>query len=257
MTATDPPAERRRIPLSHPSAQPHMCTPDVRRQMLGRAPLFADLAPDELAEVDRRCRVQGFVAGEAVYHAGTPATRIYVVASGAVKLVMPSADGQETVLDLCGPGDPLGAVPALGEERHTDSAWALTPTCLLGLDAEVFDRIMDDFPAVARATLAGVAQRLSRSRHTVHLLAGASLPRRLAGMLLLLADKVGRDWEDGVLIDVPLNREDLASMAGAATESVSRQLSSWKRAGLIDSGRRWIALRDSAALRALADGRAE
>lgn len=243
--------QRRRIPLSHPSPKPHLCTPGVRLEMLGRAPLFADLSADELAEVGRRCHVQGFVAGEAVYHAGTPATRVYVVASGAVKTVRPGADGRETILDLCGPGDPLGAVPALGEEVHADSAWTLTPSCLLGLNSNEYVQIMEDFPAVAMATLKGVSRRLSEARQAVHLLAGAPLPQRLAAMLLLLAEKVGREWEGGVLIDVPLSREDLASMAGAATESVSRLLSTWKRSELIDSGRRWIALKDMAALESL------
>lgn len=222
--------------------------------MLGRAPLFADLTPDELAEVDRRCHAHGFVAGEAVYHAGAPASRLYVVASGSVKVVMPTADGRETVVDLCGPGDPLGAVPALGQDRHADSAWALTPSCLLGLDSTEYARIMEDFPAVALATLKGVSRRLSESRQAVHLLAGAALPQRLAAMLLLLAERVGREWEGGVLIDVPLSREDLASMAGAATESVSRLLSTWKRSGLVDSGRRWIALRDIDALKTIRKG---
>lgn len=246
-------SERRLIPLSQPSAEPHVCTPDVRLEMLGRTPLFADLTPDELVEVDRRCHAHGFVAGEAIYHAGTPATRLYVVASGSVKVVMPTADGRETVLDLCGPGDPLGAVPALGQDRHADSAWALAPSCLLGLDSTEYAQIMEDFPAVALATLKGVSRRLSESRRAVHLLAGAPLPQRLAAMLLLLAEKVGREWEGGVLIDVPLTREDLASMAGAATESVSRLLSTWKRTGLIDSGRRWIAIKNTAGLKALRD----
>lgn len=221
--------------------------------MLSRAPLFAGLTHRELAEVDRRCHVHGFVAGEAVYHAGSPANRVYVVASGAVKTVRPGSDGRETVLDLCGPGDPLGAVPELGEDRHADSAWTLTPSCLLGLSSQEYAQLMEDIPAVALATLKAVSRRLSESRQAVHLLAGAPLPQRLAAMLLLLADKVGREWEDGVLIDVPLARDDLASMAGAATESVSRLLSAWKRAGLIDSGRRWIAIEDDVALRALRD----
>lgn len=231
-----------------------MCTPDVRREMLRRTPLFSSLSPEELAEVDRRCHPQGFVAGEAIYHRGARASRLYVVASGWVKVVVPAADGRETLLHLCGPGDPLGALPALGEERHVDSAWALAPSCLLGLDAQEYDRIMEDFPAVALATVKGVSRRLRESRNSVHLLAGAPLPQRVAATLVLLAEAAGREWEGGILIDVPLSREDLASMTGAATESVSRVLSDWKRAGLIDSGRRWVALMDVEAVRALRRG---
>jgi len=221
--------------------------------MLARVPLFADLDVHDIAQVDQRCQAHAFAAGAVVYHAGASATRMYVVATGAVKAVRPALDGRETILDLCAPGDFLGAVPALGEDVYSDTAWAVSASCLLGLEAHDFDAIMERFPAVARATLRGVSRRLSQAQQAVHLLAGAPLEQRLAAMLLLIADKMGRPWKGGTLLDVPLTREDLASMTGAAPESVSRLLSGWRREGLIDSGRRWIAVRDPKALHALRD----
>jgi len=194
--------------------------------MLARVPLFADLDVHDIAQVDQRCQAHAFAAGAVVYHAGASATRMYVVATGAVKAVRPALDGRETILDLCAPGDFLGAVPALGEDVYSDTAWAVSASCLLGLEAHDFDAIMERFPAVARATLRGVSRRLSQAQQAVHLLAGAPLEQRLA---------------------------DLASMTGAAPESVSRLLSGWRREGLIDSGRRWIAVRDAKALHSLRD----
>lgn len=246
-------AQRRSTPLVVPTADPHVCTPGVRLRMLARVPLFADLDVHDIAQVDRHCQAHAFEAGAVVYHAGASATRMYVVATGAVKAVRPALDGRETILDLCAPGDFLGAVPALGEDVYSDTAWAVSASCLLGLEAHDFDAIMERFPAVARATLRGVSRRLSQAQQAVHLLAGEPLEQRLAAMLLLIADKMGRPWGGGILLDVPLTREDLASMTGAAPESVSRLLSGWRRAGLIDSGRRWIAVRDLKALHALRD----
>ena len=77
---------------------------------------------------------------------------------------------------------------------------------------------------------------------------------RLAAILLVLAGKVGKPWNGATLLDVPLAREDLAAMAGAATESVSRLLSQWQREGAIEAGRRWVAVADAARLRQLRDG---
>jgi len=216
--------------------------------MLGRVPLFESLDAEELAYVDGHCRAYAFDAGEVIYRAGAPATRVYVVATGAAKSTRPGAGGRETLLDVCGPGDFLGAVPALGQRTYTDWAWALTPSCLLGLDAAEYETVMSELPAVAMATLKGVSRRLSDAQQAVHLLAGAPLEQRLAAVLLLLMEKLGRPWEGATLLDVPLSREDLASMTGAATESVGRLLSSWRRAGVIDSGRRWVAVRDLPAL---------
>lgn len=113
---------------------------------------------------------------------------------------------------------------------------------------------MAAIPQVAVATLKGVAQRLTDSQQTIHLLAGVPLEQRLAAMLLVLAAKVGRPWNGNTLLDVPLAREDLAAMAGAATESVSRLLSQWQRNGCIETGRRWIAIVGATHLRQVRDG---
>ena len=245
--------ERRRIPLEIAAAHAHVCSPAVRLEMLSRSPLFGALTSDELAEVDSRCRALAFDEGGAIYHAGEAADRVYVVATGAAKVVRLAPDGRQTLLDLSGPGDYLGAVPALGLTEHVDSAWALVPSCLLGLDSDEFTAVMNEFPAVALATLAAVSQRLSVAQQSVHLLSGTPLGQRLAATLLLLAEKIGEPWEGGTLLQAPLSREDLAAMTGAATESVSRILSTWRRDGLIESGRRWVALRDPSALQQIRD----
>lgn len=242
---------RRRTPILLALTEPHLCTPALRLQALGKVPLFEELGEAELALVDAECHAHGFSTGDAIYHIGEAASQFYVVASGLVKATRSNADGRETLLDILGSGDFLGALPALGPHEYTDTAWAMTPLCLLGLDSGAFETVMEQFPSVARATLRGVSRRLTEAQETVHLLSGASLEQRLASTLLLLAAKSGEPWEDGTLVQIPLSRDDLAAMTGAAAESVSRLLSTWRRAGIIETGRRWIAIRNEEALETL------
>lgn len=244
--------ERRRIPLRVAEADPHSCTPEVRRHVLGEVPFFAGLDPDELGVVDALCRTDGYQVDQPIYHAGFEATRLFVVATGVVKTVRTSLDGRQTVTDVLGPGDFFGALPALGTERYPDSAWALTPACLLSLGTEDFAAVLDRFPSVARGTLETVGRRLAQTQAALHH-SGATVEARVASALLALADKLGEDWRQGVLLQVPLSREDLAAMTGARTETVSRVLSGWRRQGLVESGRRWVAIRDRHALAALSD----
>lgn len=241
-------ADRRESPLLITRSGASHCDSGVRRRMLARTPFFADLSAEQIADVDRRCRARHFDTGDRVYSAGDRASEMFVVAAGAAKSQRGTADGRETLLHLCGPGDFLGAVPALGEDEYPDSAWALAPTCLLGLDAAEFTAIAEEHPVVALAALRVVSKRLSDTQNTVHLLAAAPLDSRIAATLLGLSDKVGRQWRGATLLEVPLSRDDLAAMTGSAPESVSRVLSAWRTAGHIDSGRRWIAVRDHAAL---------
>lgn len=247
-------SKRRQTPLSVPVADPKACTRRKRIAVCRKVPLFVDLDDGQLAQVNDHCRAQGFSAGAPVYMEGEVASHLYVVATGVVKITRLAVDGRESVIDVLVPGDFFGALPALGQEQYVDSATTLTPACLLTLDARKYDAIMQDMPQVAMATLKGVGHWLKRSQKAIHLLAGAPLEQRLAGTLLVLADKVGKPWDGTMLLDVPLARGELAAMAGAATESVSRLLSQWQRAGWLQTGRRWVAIKDVKSLQKLRDG---
>lgn len=243
---------QRRTPLSVHHHDAASCTVDVRHRALGRVPFFADLSEDDLAGVDRRCRVEDHAAGAAVFHAGDPATSLYVVATGTAKVVRPSLDGTEVLLDIARPGDFFGVLPSLGVETYADSAWALTPLCVLALDGAAFEEVLDEHPSVARAGLRVVAQRLDQAQSHIHAMAAATSEQRVAGALVMLAGRVGVPRSNGLLLDLPLSRDDLASLTGTASETVSRVLARLQRDGLIDSGRRWIAIVDLPALEELA-----
>ena len=76
----------------------------------------------------------------------------------------------------------------------------------------------------------------------------------MAGALLRLVAVVGEPRDSGVLLQVPLTRADLASMAGTTTESASRAMSRLRRGGVVESGRRWTAVLDVPRLRSLSGG---
>jgi CRP/FNR family transcriptional regulator, nitrogen oxide reductase regulator len=241
----------RRSPITIPSADPHACSHDVRVRALAAAPLFRSLTVAALTEVDARCGMRGVAAGEAVHLAGRPAQRLYVVATGSVKLTRATADGAEVLVDVLGSGGFLGALPALGEETYREAAWALTPGCLLSLTTADLDAVMDAHPVVARDALAAVGRRLRVAQASVERAASASVEERLAATLLLLAARLGRRHDGATLIDAPLSRDELASLAGCAPETASRLLARWEREDHVRTGRRWVAIVDRAALEAL------
>lgn len=246
-------SERRRTPLTEPVIDPHACTPELRLAVLGRDPLFAGLSPDQLASVDDHFGARHYEAGEAIYHAGAPADRLFVPAAGLTRVARTSIEGRETLLGLHGPGDSFGALPALGSRTFPDDARALTFSSVLHVGSEQFGAIIEETPQVAVAALHRIGQRLSEAQETVHLLSGAPLEQRLAAALLTLAAKIGEPWEDMTLLQAPLGRNDLAALTGSATESVSRLLSRWRKEGLVESGRRWIALADPDGLAQIRD----
>jgi CRP-like cAMP-binding protein len=77
---------------------------------------------------------------------------------------------------------------------------------------------------------------------------------RIANTLIILGVKFGKPSDAGLLLHVPLTREDLAAMTGTTTETASRVISQFQKDGLVQSGRQWLALCDMDRLSAIASG---
>lgn len=243
--------ERRRTPIHIEVIEPEHCTPAMRRQILSEVSFFAGLSDDEIESVDRRARSVGFRAGEEVHREGAPASQLFIVATGVVKTTRLTTEGVAVATGLLGPGDFCGALPALGHETYQDGARALSGACLLAFGTADFDWVLARHSSVARAALTAVSQRLASTQETLFQ-RGGSTEQRTAAVLLSLAEKLGVRRRHGVLVHTPLSREDLAALVGARTETVSRILSRWKRDGLVETGRRWVAVIDDDALAELA-----
>jgi CRP-like cAMP-binding protein len=249
MASTAPEAgARRRIPLREVRL-PHVCPRPVRLWALQRAPYFTGLSEAELDRVDVRMQVTSWREGESVYRAGDAAEHLHIVAEGRIKLTQTTPSGAETVTDVLGPGELFGAMGALGEPVHRQSATALVNSCVLQIGQEAFRAVLAEHPAVALRVLDDVAARLARAHADIGGQSSDTVAQRVATALLRLADKLGEDrGAQGVLIEVPLTRADLAGLARSTPESVSRVMSRWHREGVIDSGRRWTAITDRARL---------
>ncbi|HLS73339.1 MAG TPA: Crp/Fnr family transcriptional regulator [Actinomycetaceae bacterium] len=240
-----PSAESRRtIPLQEITL-PHRCPRPVRMYVLARAPYFRGLSTQELGRIDDRMRTHTYAPDALIYRAGERAEALYVVAEGRVKLSQVTAGGTETVTDLLVPGELFGAMSSLGEPHHLQSASALVGTCVLRIDQKDFRQVLAEQPRIALRVLDDVAARLARAQSDIGGQGTETVPQRVATTLLRLADKLGEDrGAEGIMLEVPLSRADLAGLARSTPESVSRVMSGWKKQGLIDSGRRWTALLD-------------
>ena len=230
------------------------CGVDVRLAMLARSPLFTGLGDAALGRVNERCRAEAMTPGGAVYRKGEPAESLYVVATGQLKLLEPTADGGEVVLDLCVPGSFLGGAPTLGDIAYPHEARALTHGCLLVLAAEVFEDIVRAEPEVALNALTLTARRLREAQRTVQALSRQPVEAQLAATLARLAIRLGTPEAPARRLELALSQVDLAAMSGTTPESVSRTFGAWDRRGLIRRGRGWLEILDPEMLEALAEG---
>lgn len=168
-----------------------------------------------------------------------------------MKLTRPTLTGQDVLLDMLAPGEFFGSLSALGDAEYADTAQAQTACCILGIGTLDFQAILRQYPTIAIEVLNIVTGRLQTAQETIRQLSANSVESRVAAALLKLAEKLGEETKAGTLIQTPLSRQDLAEMTGTTTETVSRVLSHFRKAGLIRNGLRWVALTNRARLLAL------
>ena len=213
--------------------------------------ICADLDDSEIGLLNGIGRRRQLEAGEQLMWEGDEAVLVANVIDGVLKLASHSADGGEQILGLAYPSDflgrPFGETVPYGVE-------ALTEAQICVFERKDFDRFARDHPRLEHKLLERTLTELDRSRRWMMLLGRMNAGQKVASFLLELTDRLGKAGAGGEsFVTLPLSRQQMADVLGLTIETVSRQLSRLRSAGLIDTpSRREIVLRDRRELEELA-----
>lgn len=243
---------RRKSPLEINTTETHLCSVSLRLQILAQVPFFAGFSQEDLEGINRLFYEQGYAPNETICFAGDPAERLFVVADGRVKLMRHSLNGKNVLLDMLTPGEFFGSLSTLGDADYPDTAEAQTQTCVLAIGADDFRRVLEQNPAVVLKVLDITAVRLRAAQERIQQLSALPVEGRIANLLLVLGRKFGKPDNAGLLIEVPLARDDIAAMTGTTSETASRVMSQFQKDGLIRTGRQWVAISDHVLLEQIA-----
>lgn len=222
-------------------------------ELLKRVALFKGLDPAALAAVTAGAHVRSVAAGSTFFRENEPAEAFYVLRDGAVKLTQLTPEGHQVVLRLIRQGDAFGGVAAFGGATYPVTAEAVTAASALEWPGAVMAALMQNDARLAVNAVRFVAARLHELQAQYRQLATEKVERRVARALLRLVQQAGQRVDGGVLIDLPLSREDIAQMTGTTLFSVSRILSRFEDGGILDAGRQRIVVRNPHALMSVAD----
>ncbi|MEG3598806.1 MAG: Crp/Fnr family transcriptional regulator [Pseudomonadota bacterium] len=213
--------------------------------------ICADLDDSEIGLLNGIGRRRQLEPGEQLMWEGDEAVLVANVIDGVLKLASHSADGGEQILGLAYPSDflgrPFGETAPYGVE-------ALTEAQICVFERKDFDRFARDHPRLEHKLLERTLTELDRSRRWMMLLGRMNAGQKVASFLLELTDRLGKAGAGGEsFVTLPLSRQQMADVLGLTIETVSRQLSRLRSAGLIDTpSRREIVLRDRRELEELA-----
>ena len=176
---------------------------------------------------------------------GDPATHVFVLVDGWVKIVGVTSDGHELTLALRGRGDTVGEMAGETTGYRTATVQAVGTVRALIVPYERFSSFLDAHDGADRAYRRMVTRRWSDAESMLRARSVTSGAQRLATLLLELADS---EFQTAMT----LTQEELASLTGASRATVTRALSNWRRRGIIRTGQRDITITDPGALRKIA-----
>jgi CRP-like cAMP-binding protein len=209
-----------------------------------KIPMFEFLEAEELDRLYSLCNTERFSKGDYVFLECDQPRNLYMVVKGEVKLLKQTEDGRETIVEMAYPGEIFGEEAIFDGQPYPMTAQALDDLELLSITRTDFFTFMRDNPDLALEIITELGARLREAQNTIRALAMERVEWRIARILLMLSRKAGNVEQDGVSIDLPLTRQDIADMAATTVETTIRVLSNFKKLGILDTDKGKIILRD-------------
>ena len=215
--------------------------------------LFENLAAENLKVLSHYTQGFRYKKGETIYMPGDPATTVYFLKAGRMKLVYLDPSGRRFTVAICRPGQPFGELGLSKEQSHYRFlAQALTDIELCSISKDSLLAFAGENPQLSLRLAKWVGDQLNEIQIRLEELLFQDVPTRMARVLLRLADEYGQTVPEGVLIDLPLTHQELAELIGSTRETSSLTLSALQREGFLVRQKRRFLLPDVAALRARA-----
>ena len=213
-------------------------------------PLFQALKQEERDALRPYVRIKSYEEGEVIFREGDAGTVFHFVLGGRVKVQKMTADGRDVILEIMGPGDPVGALAAYEERNFPATAIALEAASLFSLPRQEFFGVIAANPLLARGLLAGLTRRMVElTRRLAE--RSARVEYRIARLMLTLADRVGRVEGGRLVVPVVLSRQEIADMVGTTQETAIRVMSRWGKDGLVETTEEGFVIPRRAALEAI------
>ena len=231
-----------------------MSTREIDLSILANAELFSGLPRQSLDDIRERSYRKRFGAGEVVFRQDDPASNLFVVVMGQLRVAQSTADGQQVIIRYVGPGDLVGYSVLSSRERYANTVTAVEDSHLIGWSASSVGQLMAAHPGIALNALAIIGVRYQELQDRLRQHATENVERRIAHAVLQLARQAGRRTAQGLEIAFPVSRQDLAEMAGTTLHTVSRTMSAWEERNLVHSQRRRVVVTQSSALVEIATG---
>ena len=182
-----------------------------------------------------RVAARRFGARDIIYAPGDPDGQLHFLLEGTVRLYKIYGEYKEATVALLAEGDVFGELSL--EERSCQNAFAeaITDARVAVVRKSVLNEVIKRRPEFALKLFSSFSQRLRQSDETIESLLDREVSARLATLLSHLGERFGEPYGSATILKVRLTHQELANMIFSTREAVSKEMSEFQRAGLIET----------------------
>lgn len=214
--------------------------------------VLSNLTEVQLDEMDKQGIICHYKKKQRIFYQGEPCLGLFILCSGQVKLTRANRFGKEQITGIINPPGLLEEKDLFTTERHGVSAEAIDDVTVTFLKKEVLLNLFKKNPETALAMIVKLAQELEGAQDRVEAMTFKDGRRRLAELLLKLADEYGQVSANGILLNLKLTRAEIAEMMGTTQETAIRLLSRLKKEKLIKDHTQGILILNQGQLKRIA-----
>jgi CRP-like cAMP-binding protein len=223
---------------------------------MGTGSLLQYLEPEERKFLLGAGVRRTFRSGELLLREGDPTSHVFVLIEGWVRVYSSTADGQEVLLALRGPGDVIGDLAALLGWSRMASVLTLQKVTAVQLLSAQFVLSLKARPEIAIAMIKQMSQRLRESETVRVDTATLDVTKRVARQILRLVHQHGVSGPGGRTLGMPITQQDIANHVGASRRAVARAMAILRERHIVTTAGRRIVVANPEVLTlfALGDG---
>lgn len=215
---------------------------------LKKIDLLKGLSEEQMKNVEESTKMEKVNRRKIIFFPGDPGDHVYFLKSGRIRIYRVSDGGKELTLDYLEPGDTFGELSIIDDYSHDTFAEASEDSFICVMNKSKFESMLIENPPMAFNVTKIMGLRLRKIENKIEDLVYKDVSRKLASLLINLADEYGVNDDRGILLRIKLTHKDLASLIGASRETITITLKEFKEKGLIDILSRRIIITDKEAL---------
>lgn len=213
--------------------------------------LISALPDERVRQLESHVTWRTYKRGDRLFNEGETDGKMYVIASGRVKVVKEFPNGKNAIMGIFGPGGAVAEIVGIDRLPYPASAIAMEDTEAGAIPGEVFANFLKSNPDAMLRMIVGLGNKLREFADNLGSLAVQSVEKRLARFLVRMGAQIGKKTKEGIEVNLPMTRQDLAEVIGTSFEVVERSLKKMRENGVLKVEGKNITILDLENLKAI------